>query len=428
MRIIKLGRRDMKVLLINTFETQGGAAIAAKRLLTALNKTNQLEANLLVNESQTNSEHVYEVADTSWKKRIRKYRFILEKVFFMRYEVSEKERFAFSTGKLGVSILNHPLVKEADILHIHWTNHSFLAHKHIGELMNMGKPVVVTLHDMWYFTGGCHYSGACERFMQECGNCKFLKHPHEGDLSSKGWKKKQAIYSDKTTFVACSNWLADVAKTSSLLRNNRVLAIPNPIDISVFRKKDQTVSRKQFGLPEDKTLLLYVAAKVDDERKGYKYLSAALKELFESDSEIKKDLEIVVMGNVKDKSEIEFYFPTHFTGSLSDPETIVSCYSAADLFVAPSLEDNLPNTLIESMACGTPVVAFHTGGIPDIIDHTLNGYLAEYKNSQDLIRGIEWTLTRPELAEKCVEKVHTAFSEAAVSSRFIDLYRSLTSK
>lgn len=420
----------MKVLLINTFENQGGAAIAAKRLLVALNKTNALEANLLVNESQTNSEHVYEVADTKLKKRLRKYRFILEKVFFMHYEVSAKERFAFSTGKLGISIRNHRLVKEADILHIHWTNHSFLAHKHIGELLKLNKPVVITLHDMWYFTGGCHYSGECERFMQACGNCKFLKQPDETDLSSKGWKAKKAIYShsDITTFVACSNWLADVAKTSSLLHKNRVLAIPNPIDISVFRKKEKQASRKQFNLPENKTLLLYVAAKVDDERKGYKYLSAALKELFESDSAVKNDLEIVVMGNVKDKSEIEFYFPTHFTGSLSDPETIVSCYSAADLFVAPSLEDNLPNTLIESMACGTPVVAFNTGGIPDIIDHGVNGYLAEYKNAQDLIRGIAWTLQRPELSDASIEKVQTAFSEAAVSSRFIALYRSLVSK
>lgn len=415
----------MKVLLINTFETQGGAAIAAKRLLMALNKTGQLEASMLVNESQTNNRYVYEVADTKLKKSIRKYRFILEKLLFMFYEASSKERFAFSTGKLGTSICNHPLVQEADILHLHWTNHSFLSHQHIGELIALDKPIVITLHDMWYFTGGCHYSGECRRFMQECGNCKFLKHPHEHDLSSVGWKTRKTIYSNKITFVGCSNWITDLAKNSSLISNNPVLAIPNPIDISLFRKKNKQACRKQFGLPEDKILLLYVAAKVDDERKGYKYLSEALKELFESESEIRKNLEIVVMGNVKDRREIEFYFPTHFTGSLSDQETIVSCYNAADLFVAPSLEDNLPNTLVESMACGTPVVAFHTGGIPDIVDHGVNGYLAEHKKSQDLIRGIEWALVRPELSDKCIEKVKTAFSEQVVSSRFIDLYQSI---
>jgi glycosyltransferase involved in cell wall biosynthesis len=415
----------MKILLINTFETQGGAAIAAKRLLVALNKTGQLEASMLVNESQTNNIHVLEVADTKIKKRIRKYRFILEKLFFMVYEVSPKERFAFSTGKLGISVKNHPLVKEADILHLHWTNHSFLSYKNIKELIDLNKPIVITLHDMWYFTGGCHYSGTCQRFIQECGKCKFLKHPHAHDLSSIGWKTRKAIYSDKITFVGCSNWITDLAKKSSLISNNRVLAIPNPIDTSLFRKKNKGSCRKQFGLPESKTLLLYVAAKADDERKGYKYLSEALKELFESDLEIKNNLEIVVMGNVKERSEIEFYFPTHFIGSLSDQETIASCYNAADLFIAPSLEDNLPNTLVESMACGTPVVAFHTGGIPDIVDHRVNGYLAEYKNHQDLIHGIEWVLVRPDLSARCIEKVKTTFSEDIVSSRFIELYQSI---
>ncbi|MDR0801809.1 glycosyltransferase [Fluviicola sp.] len=416
----------MKILLINTFETQGGAAIAAKRLLVALNKTAKLEANLLVNESQTKSEHVYEVADTKLKKRIRKYRFILEKVFFMFYEVSEKERFAFSTGKLGTPVSRHPLVREADILHIHWINHSFLSYKQLGELMRLNKPVVITLHDMWYFTGGCHYSGECNRFMQACGDCKFLKHPHDTDLSSRGWKAKKAIYTNKITFVACSNWLADVAKTSSLLQGNRVLAIPNPIDTTVFRRKDKAASRKQFGLPENKTLLLYVAAKADDERKGYKYLSAALKKMFDSEAVIKKNLEIVVMGNVKDRSEIQFYFPTHFTESLSDPETIVACYNAVDLFVAPSLEDNLPNTLIESMACGTPVVAFNTGGIPDIIDHRLNGYLARYRDTDDLIHGIEWVIRQTEISGQCIAKVESAFSESIVAEKFIRLYEQLT--
>lgn len=412
----------MKVLLINTYETQGGAAIAAKRLMVALNKTNKVEARMLVNESQTNNDYVVGVAKTKLQKLIRKYRFMLEKVLFIPYEVSAKERFAFSTGRLGTSLRDHPLVAEADILHIHWTNHSFLAFKHLGELLNMGKPVVITLHDMWYFTGGCHYSGACEHFMQECGNCKFLKHPQANDLSGKGWKIKNAIYTKNTTFVACSNWLADVARTSSLLCENRVLAIPNPIDTAVFRKKDRKAARKQFGLPENKTLLLYVAAKVDDERKGYKFLASALQKM--SDSGQNKQFEVVVMGNVKDKEEIDFHFPTHFIGSLSKPEDIVACYNAADLFIAPSLEDNLPNTIIESMACGTPVVAFNTGGIPDIIDHQLNGYLAEYKNTEDLIAGIIWGISNANISGKCIAKVEATFSEDVVSSKFIELYQS----
>lgn len=415
----------MKVLLINTFETQGGAAIACKRLLTALNKTSDVEAKLLVDLRQTDNEQVVEVADTKLKKFIRKYRFILEKVFFIPFEASKKERFSFSTAYLGTNISKNPLVHEADILHIHWTNNSFLSHENLRQLIELKKPIVVTLHDMWYFTGGCHYSGECTNFTQNCGNCKFLKYPNQRDFSYKIQNAKKNIYSDNMTFVACSSWLAGVGRTSSLLQDFPVINIPNPIDTGIFKRMDKRASREALKLPLDKTLILYVAAKVDDERKGYKYLSEALKGLYESDSVIKKDIEVVVMGNVKDHGEIQFYFPTHFLGSLSNTDTIVSCYNAVDLFIAPSLEDNLPNTIIESMACGTPVVAFDTGGIPDIIDHQLNGYLAKYKDASDLINGVEWLISQSDVSEKCQQKIQTTFSENLVSSKFIDLYRSL---
>ena len=417
----------MKVLLINTYESQGGAAIACKRLLKALNKTTSVKAKLLVDvrQKKTVDEEVYELANTERKRTFRKYRFILQKVLFMPFEISKKERFSFSTARLGTDISKHPLVQDADILHIHWTNHSFLSHENIRQLILLKKPVVVTMHDMWYFTGGCHYSGECTYFMDECGNCKFLRYAHPNDLSHKIWNSKQGIYDDNIIFVACSSWLANVGRTSSLLQERRVINIPNPIDISIFKEQDQLKSRRDFNLPENKVLILYVAAKVDDERKGYKYLSQALKKLYESDTPLKEKLEIIVMGNVKDQQEIAFYFPTHFLGGISDQDKIVSCYNAADLFVAPSLEDNLPNTIIESMACGTPVVAFHTGGIPEIIDHKYNGYLAEYKNTEDLINGITRGISEPELSEKCMNKITNTFSEKVVSAQFTALYQSL---
>lgn len=415
----------MKVLLINTFETQGGAAIACKRLYTALNKSEEVEVRLLVNERQTNDVEIVEVADTKLKKFIRKYRFFLEKGLFTLKEVSKKERFSFSTAFTGNNISKHPLVQEADILHIHWTNNSFLSHKNLEQLIRLNKPTVITMHDMWYFTGGCHYAGECTGFMRDCGNCKFLKKPKVHDLSYQIKKRKEQIYAPNITFVACSTWLADVAKTSSLLRSSNVMSIPNPIDTSVFTPQNKLESRSRFNLPADKTLILYVAAKVDDERKGYKYLAAALKKLHDSDSVLKKNLEVIVMGNVKDKEEIDFHFPTHFVGSLSKTDVIVSCYNAADLFIAPSLEDNLPNTIVESIACGTPVVAFNVGGIPDIIDHKQNGYLAAYKNALDLVNGIEWVLAQPDISDACLEKAENTFSESVVSSQFVNLYQSL---
>ena len=210
-----------------------------------------------------------------------------------------------------------------------------------------------------------------------------------------------------------------------MLKQEQVSCIPNPIDRSVFNRKNKQLSRKAFSLPEDKILILYVAVKVDNERKGYHYLAAALKKIYESDSALKQDIEIVVMGGVDDPSLVNFYFPTHFLGRLSNVDSIVSCYNAADLFIAPSLEDNLPNTIVESISCGTPVVAFNIGGIPDIIEHKYNGYLAAYKDESDLVNGIEWVLTQIDISEKCLEKAENTFSESVVSPQFIDLYRSL---
>lgn len=415
----------MKVTIISTYETHGGGSIAAKRLSLALNKTSEVEAKLLVDLAQTKDPQVTEVANTKWKKRWRKFHFILERVLFIPFELSKKERYSFSTAYFGTDISKHPLVQEADVLHLHWVNQNFLSHKNIRQLIELGKPMVITMHDVWYFTGGCHYTRECDHFTKNCGNCILIKHAGESDLSRKAWKIKHDMYSDRMKFVACSNWLADLAKTSSLLKLEQVSCIPNPIDRSVFNQKDKQLSRKVFSLPEDKILILYVAVKVDNERKGYHYLSAALKKIYESDSALKKDIEIIVMGGVDDPSLVNFYFPTHFLGRLSNVDAIVSCYNAADLFIAPSLEDNLPNTIVESISCGTPVVAFNIGGIPDIIEHKYNGYLAAYKDESDLVNGIEWVLAQPDISEKCLEKAEKTFSEDVVSPQFIDLYRSI---
>lgn len=417
----------MKVLIISTYETHGGGSIAAKRLSMALKKTTDAEVNFLVDLAQTKDPQVTEVSNTKFKKRIRKFWFILESILFIPFELSKKERYSFSTARFGTDISKHPLVREADILHLHWVNQGFLSHKNIRQLIRLGKPIVVTMHDVWYFTGGCHYTRECPNFMQSCGNCILIKYPSENDMSHKAWKIKEEMYamSDKMKFVACSNWLANLGRSSSLLRSKDVSCIPNPIDISVFNRKDKILSRKKFNLPEDKILILYVAVKIDNERKGYQYLSAAMKELYESNSPLKDKLEVVVMGGVEDPSRVNFYFPTHFLGSLRDPDTIVACYNSADLFIAPSLEDNLPNTIVESIACGTPVVAFNVGGIPDIIDHKQNGYLAVYKDKSDLINGIEWVLAQEGISDRCLEKAQNTFAEQVVAPQFMDLYKSL---
>ncbi len=411
----------MKVLVISNSDIEGGAAIAAKRLTQSLLRS-RIEVKLLVNIKKGNEEFVFEVARTKFQKRISTFRKYLEKVLFLRHEVSKNERFSFSTANFGQDLSNHPLVLQADVLHIHWINHSFLSYENLEKLFKLKKAVFITMHDMWYMTGGCHHARECMNYQFECGNCVFLKNSGMKDLSHNGFLKKQSVYTADINFVACSDWLLNLGKKSNLLKNKKLYSIPNPIDISTFFKTDKKMGRKRFNLPTDKILILYTAAKVDNPRKGYKYFEEALHQLFNSIDFIKDTIEIVVMGWVKNPDEINFHFKTHFIGNLSNESDIATCYNAVDAFVTPSLEENLPNTIIESMACGTPSVAFNIGGIPQIIDHLENGYVAEYKNTEDLVSGIKWVLAQKQIAKKCIEKVKNQFSEDVVSQRFIQLY------
>lgn len=417
----------MKILIISTSDIIGGAAIAAKRMTKALRDSGQ-DAKMLVNIKSGNEIFVQEYAQSSFKKKLTTFIKLFEKILFIPKEISKQERYSFSTALFGENLLQHPLVKEADILHLHWVNHGFLSYKHLGELIKTGKPIFITMHDMWYMTGGCHHARECTNYQNQCGNCVFIKGNSENDLSRIGYLKKKSIYTNDITFIPVSKWLENLTRESSLLQNNRIVNIPNPLDIKIFHQKDKIESQKRFNLKPNKTYILYAAAKVDNIRKGYEYLSKALGELFHSDLSIKKNIEIVVMGRVKDQSLINFHFPTHFIGNLTSEEEVIACYNAVDLFIAPSLEENLPNTIIESMACGTPAVAFGIGGVPEIIDHKVNGYVAEYKNASDLIEGVKWILSEQNLSEKCINKVSDHFSEEVVAKQIIDLYQDIKGK
>lgn len=415
----------MKVVILNTYDRTGGAAIAANRLTKTLLESN-VSATMLVNVKTGSDDHVLEKTNSNLKRRFAKYLNLFEKVLFIPFEISKTERFSFSTARYGSSLVNHPSIQEADIIHLHWVNQSFLSYKNLDDLFKLNKPVVITMHDMWYITGGCHHARKCNKYQSLCGDCPLIKGNKEQDLSFKGFKTKQSIYSKNITFVAVSKWLADLAKKSSLLISNPVLNIPNPINVNVFNPKEK--SKNVFGFTDDKIYILYAAAQPDNIRKGYKYLEESLHELYNSQYNFEKEIEIIIMGKIKDNSAINFPFKTHFLGNLTKEDEIVACYNSADLFIAPSLEENLPNTLIESMACGTPCVAFEIGGIPEIIDHKENGYIAEYKNASDLSEGIKWVLSKNDLKQSCIDKVHKKFSIEVVIGQFVDLYQKLLSK
>lgn len=420
----------MKIVLVNKSDRVGGAAVACRRLQKALIKTG-VDVKLLVQEKYDNDQTV-EVTGTGFLKKKRNFLlFVLERFYFLFYEASKEIRFAFSPALAGENIHKNSLIKNADIVHIHWFNQGFLSLKNLKRLITLNKPIVWTLHDMWAFTGGCHYSGDCENYTDNCGNCPFIKNPSEKDLSYKILQKKRAILKDANiTFVTCSYWLKGKAKESSLLKDFKVVSIPNPIDRKQFYPMDKQLIRQKLSLPTDKKLILFAAANISDKRKGLSYLLEAL-ELIEKYNSKPVDLEIVTFGKSDDTVFNDLPFRVHNLGVLSDIEKIARTYNAADLFVLPSLEDNLPNTIMESLACGTPVLAFKTGGIPEMIEHKKNGYLADYKSAEDLKNGLDFILNHLQpnsLSKNAIEKVQQSYSEDMVAQKYMEVYNSIILK
>jgi glycosyltransferase involved in cell wall biosynthesis len=429
----------MRILLLNTFDDYGGASLACSRLLTALNKQEGIEAKLLVHHSQNESNQVHGVASGYWAGKAAMARFAWERMRYWMYARDKSVRFAFSPADVGVDISNHAWVQEADILHLHWINFGFLSLKSLDKLIKLGKPIVWTLHDMWAFTGGCHYAGTCEYYKHKCGNCQFLKKPHPKDWSAKVFQQKFRLYQDSNIhFVTCSQWLADIARESSLLKRSihstkkiHLESIPNPIDTEVFKPINYSQSRKKLQLPENKFLLLFGAMNTQDKRKGFIHLANALRIIHQNHPQLNSQIELVVFGKSQSIDFEGLPFHTHHLGVLRGADSLRLAYDAADAFVLPSLEDNLPNTVMEALACGTPCIAFRTGGLPEMISHQVNGYLADYQSDEDLAKGI---LTMYEqlknqqnqsFAESARAKVLLDYSEDSVGKQYLKLYTSL---
>ncbi len=204
------------------------------------------------------------------------YRFIYERMVFLRHEKSPNIRFLFSLANTGESIIRNPLVREADVIHLHWINAGFLSLKSLEELLNSGKPVVWTFHDMWPFTGGCHYALDCQEYTRECGNCPYLKRPRKGDLSHRLWKKKQKLFSDRiVNVITPSGWLQDCVEASSSLSHWPVTTIHNPVDSEVFRPLERVEACRKLGLDPSKKYILFGAATMKNVLKGFNYFLEA---------------------------------------------------------------------------------------------------------------------------------------------------------
>jgi glycosyltransferase involved in cell wall biosynthesis len=416
----------LKVVLINTSDSTGGAAIAARRLANALHE-NGCNVNFLVQEKKNHDQLIYSTTKTKLKKYLNFFNFAFERFLFFLKEKNSSVRFAFSIGNTGENIVNNPIIKNADIIHLHWVNGGFLSLKSLKKLFTLNKPIVWTFHDMWAFTGGCHYAGDCEKFKINCHTCPFLKRPYKKDLSYRVWKRKKTVYENKNiNIVTCSNWLKDVTLESSLFKNSNVISIQNPIDLNIYKPTDKFESRKNLGINSKKKIILFGAMNTNDKRKGSEFLIESLKLISQTKPEIVSKVALIIFG--KNKTPFETDFETFNLNFINNPEEIANVYSACDVFVTPSLEDNLPNTIVESHACGIPVVAYNKTGMTEMISHKTNGYLAEYKSISDLADGILWTLFESDsslLSTNARKKAIEFYSPEVSANKYIDLYNSL---
>ena len=418
----------MKVVILNTFESFGGAAIACKRLMIALQKKG-IEVTMFVRDKKSDNISIISINRNIILKTINILRFVLERfLILVNNHFSRNNLYTVSIANTGNDISDEKVIKEADIIHIHWINQGFLSLQDLKKLTELGKPIVWTMHDMWPITGICHHSRECIKFTNECGQCFLIQSKKDNDLSHKFFLlKRKAVFSNTNiTFVGCSAWLYYKAKISGLSKKQNILSIPNPIDINRFKVINKFSACKNLELPDNKKLLLFGAANLTDKRKGIDYLIDAINEL--KKYSFYPELCLVVFGHAKKEFMELINIPVYSMGYLSQPEKIVMLYNAVDLFIIPSLEENLPNTIMESMACGTPCVGFNVGGIPEMIDHKKNGYVAEYKNAKDLAEGIHWVFNKVDydaLSDNARKKAESTYNEDIVATQYIELYKSL---
>jgi len=407
----------MKILIVNTNENEGGAARAANRLYKSLLSEN-IDVCYFVDNKISDNYKI--LALTSKLDKIKK-------ILRQQYDQLRVRLYKNRTGMIfspNNTILTSKLIDKIneinpDIVHLHWVNGGMI---NIKDLIKINKPILWTMHDGWLFTGGCHLPYDCENFKIKCERCPVLGSSKENDLSSRIFSLKKSIFPKlKLNVVTPSNWLGNNCKKSMLLKDKNINVIPNPIDTDMYRPISKTISRELLGLPDDKQIVLFGASSAtSDANKGFKQLREAIDKLN------LENILLLVMGGSEPKESNVFQYPVKYLGQLNDDVSIKLAYNSANVSVVPSLSENLSSTIMESLACGTPVVGFDTGGNSDMVEHKFNGYLAKPFESEDLACGIEWILNTPNYDELCInarKKVMREFDSKIVAQKYVELYK-----
>ncbi len=409
----------MKILHLSTHDIIGGAAIAAYRIHHGLRKLG-IDSQMLVNHRHSADPSVHNIH----KQTGRLNRLQVQLAEYMDKQPLYRRRI-FPSTNWSMNWFPIPITKtikqlRPHIVHIHWVGDGFLP---VRAIKHIPVPIVWTFHDMWPMTGGCHYTDGCERFLNACGQCPQLQSERFQDATYHTLKAKKNHWRHTAfTVVTPSRWLGDYARNSPLFRKSAIEVIPNGLDTDIYYPRDKQTLRPLLGLPTEKRLILFSAQTgTQEKRKGFHHLVAAIEHL-----RTLKDVELLILG--ADRALQTLPLPAHYMGNLRDQLSLSLIYAAADVFVAPSEQDNLPNTVLEALASGVPCVAFGIGGMPDLITHHENGYLATPFSAQDLAQGIQWVLEHPQyehLSAQSRAYILARHSIADIAQRYAQLYERL---
>lgn len=408
----------MKVFFVNESDYNGGAARAMLRIIESMKDTSVV-CNILVNSRANKGSDSITINDNYFIRLMNKlYRYSLQASLGKKYSIE----INYHTQLVRNSFLKTVKTIKPDIIHLHWIGYDMFK---LSDLAELDIPVVWTMHDMWPFTGGCNYDWECKKFQRTCGYCPLIQSNKEYDISRKNYNKKREIFNSikNLKIVSPSNWLAGTTKESSLFSGRDIEVIPNTIDVNKYKPIDKSIARSILNLPLNKKIVLYGAVGgMKDLRKGAKYLISALQSLNKS------DLTLVTFGANENSAINNSGIDVINMKKLYDDYTLSLVYSAADVTVVPSIQENLSLTIMESLSCGTPVAAFNIGGNSDMIVHLDNGFLATPYEEESLAEGIMWIINYNDYNKLSLSARHNCMNNYAygkIASQYISLYKSL---
>lgn len=418
----------MKILLLNYTDSGGGAAIAALRLAHELHSAgNHVTLGVLNKRSPSPIVTEFSLKKTFTQKFIKKLRTMCEYIIFKNFKTTNNISHSLNLyTSISIKDIN---AGDYDIVHLHWINHNMIS---IRDISRIRKPIVWTMHDSWPFCGAEHHPNILENDTRFLTGYTAKNKPATTrgiDICKTAYKlKKRYLRKIPIHFIAPSNWEKNCLKKSALFKNHDCTVIPNIVDKKIFYPTADTSSiKKLFGIPLDKKIIGFGAANdITDPRslKGGRYLIDTLKKINESDN-----YHLVIFGNANVGFPAEIHIPAFYTGYVSSPIILSAIYNCCDVFVCPSIIENLPYTCLESIYCGVPVAAFNTGGIPDIIEHKYNGYLAEPFDTDDLHRGIMYAFDNlKNLSENCIKKAEKDFDMETTVKKHIEVYKKVLNK